>query len=81
MEDKLYRDLQALSDRELFDFITETDASQRKWVALHLLELRRNKAIASAAKSSAIAAWVAAIVAGASAVVAVLAYVSNAPHL
>lgn len=81
MEDKLYRDLQALSDRELFDFITETDASQRKWVALHLLELRRNKAIASAAKSSAIAAWVATIVAGASAVVAVLAYVSNAPHL
>lgn len=81
MEDKLYRDLQALSDRELFDFITETDASQRKWVALHLLELRRNKAIASAAKSSAVAAWVAAIVAGASAVVAVLAYVSNAPHL
>lgn len=81
MEDKLYRDLQARSDRELFDFITETDASQRKWVALHLLELRRNQAIASAAKSSAIAAWIAAIVAGASAVVAALAYVSNAPHL
>lgn len=81
MEDKLYRDLQARSARELFDFITETDASQRKWVALHLLELRRNQAIASAAKSSAIAAWIAAIVAGASAVVAALAYVSNAPHL
>ena len=81
MEDKLYRDFQARSDRELFDFITETDASQRKWVALHLLELRRNQAIASAAKSSAIAAWIAAIVAGASAVVAALAYVSNAPHL
>lgn len=81
MEDKLYRDLQARSDSELFDFITETDASQRKWVALHLLELRRNKAIASAAKSSAIAAWAAAIGAGASAVVAVLAYVSYAPHL
>jgi hypothetical protein len=74
MELKDYEMLDRLSDRELFDFVTEIDSSQRKWVAMHLLEGRRNRAITSAAKSSAIAAWVAAVVAGISAVVAVLAY-------
>nr|WP_316639114.1 hypothetical protein [uncultured Roseateles sp.] len=74
-----YELLEKLTDRELFDFVTETDASQRKWVAMHLLEMRRNKAIASAAKSSAIAAWVAAAVAGVSAVIAILAYLQGAP--
>ena len=80
METKDYEQLERLTDRELFDFVTETDASQRKWVAMHLLELRRNRAIASAARSSAIAAWVAALVAGVSAIVAILVYLQGAPH-
>ena len=79
MESRDYERLEQLTDRELFDFVTETDASQRKWVAMHLLELRRNRAIASAAKSSAIAAWVAALVAGLSAIVASLAYFQGLP--
>jgi len=79
MELKDYEMLDRLSDRELFDFVTEKDSSQRKWVAMHLLEVRRNRAIASAAKSSAVAAWVAAVVAGVSAVITVLAYLQTAP--
>ena len=72
-----YELLEKLTDSELFDFITEKDSSQRKWIAMHLLELRRNKAVTSAARSSAIAAWFAAIVAGVSAVVAVLVYIKG----
>ena len=79
MKNEDYENLEKLSDSELFDFVTEKDSSQRKWVAMHLLEVRRNKAIANAAKSSAIAAWIAAIVAGVSAVVAVLAYLHESP--
>ena len=79
MKNEDYEQLEKLSDSELFDFITEKDSSQRKWVAMHLLEVRRNKAVAIAAKSSATAAWIAAIVAGISAVVAVLAYVKGLP--
>ncbi len=74
MKNEDYQQLVKLSDSELFDFITEKDASQRKWVAMHLLELRRNKFLTSAARSSAIAAWFAAVVAGVSAIVAILAY-------
>lgn len=43
MNDDEYQRLEKLTDRELFDFMTETDASQRMWVARHLLELRRNR--------------------------------------
>jgi hypothetical protein len=68
-----YTLLEKLSDRELFDFVTEKDNSQRKWAAMHLLELRRNEALTKAAKSSANAAWLAAIIAGISAAVAVFA--------
>ena len=77
MESKDYDYLEKLTDRELFDFVTEKDISQRKWVALHLLELRRNLVVTKAAKSSAIAAWVAAAIAGFSAVIAVLAYLNS----
>ena len=76
MELKEFEDLEKRSDRELFDFVTESDASQRKHVAVHLLELRRNQELTRAAKSSAHAAWLAAIIAGLAAVVAVLAYFS-----
>lgn len=74
-----YEQLEKLSDRELFDFVTEKDSSQRKWVATHLLELRRNREVTRAAKASAVAAWVAAIIAGISAVIAVLAYFQQVP--
>ena len=77
MKNEDYEQLEKLSDSELFDFITEKDSSQRKWVAMHLLELQRNKAVTCAARSSAIAAWFAAIVAGVSAVVAVLVYIKG----
>ena len=77
MDSNDYEQLEELTDRELFDFVTEKDSSQRKWVAMHLLETRRNRAVASAAKSSAVAAWVAAAVAGISAVVAILAYLQS----
>lgn len=73
MEANEYASLEKLSDRELFDFITEKDSSQRKWVAMHLIEMRRNETLTKAAKSSARAAWVAALIAGVSAVVAVFA--------
>lgn len=73
MESNQYEQLEKLSDRELFDFVTERDSSQRKWVAMHLLEMRRNAVIVKAARSSAFAAWVAALIAGVSAVVAVVA--------
>ena len=66
--------LERLSDRELFDFVTESDRSQKKWVALHLLELRRNRELTRAASSSARAAWLAAAIAGISAVIAIAAY-------
>lgn len=79
MELEDYERLDQLTDRELFDFVTEKDSSQRKWVAMHLLEVRRNRAIASAARSSALAAWAAAVVAGVSAVIAVLAYLAATP--
>ncbi|MDE1544309.1 hypothetical protein PTW32_02675 [Dechloromonas agitata] len=69
-----YERLATLSDQELFDFVTEQDSSQRRWVAMHLLEVRRNKSIASSAKWSAVAAWIGAAVAGIS---AFLAYLSS----
>ena len=56
MEQNEYSQLQKLSDRELYDFVTEKESSQRKWVALHLLEQRRNAVLMSAARSSAPAA-------------------------
>ena len=80
MESKDYEYLEKLTDRELFDFVTEKDISQRKWVALHLLELRRNLILTKAAKSSAVAAWIAAVIAGISTVVAVLAYLNSTAH-
>ena len=63
----------------MFDFITEKESSQRKWVAMHLLELRRNKVLTSVARASAIAAWLAAVIVGVSAVVAILAYFRGVP--
>ena len=51
MEQSEYDQLSRLSDRELYDFVTEMDSSQRKWVALHLLEERRNELLTAAAKS------------------------------
>ena len=77
MNQEEYDRFNKLADRELFDFVTEKDSSDRKWLALHLLELRRNREIVEASKSSARAAWIAAIIAGASAVVAVLAYLQG----
>ncbi len=74
MEQTEYDQLAKLSDRELYDFVTEKDSSQRKWVALHMLEQRRNAMLTAAAKSSAHAAWLAAAVAGASAIIAALVY-------
>ena len=78
MEEHQYAQLAKISDRELYDFVTEKDSSQRKWVALHLLEERRNQRLTAAAKSSARAAWVAAIIAGISAAVALGAYFRGA---
>ena len=80
MDSKDYDQLTQLTDRELFDFVTEKEASQRKWVAIHLLEMRRNRAIVSAAQSSAAAAWVAAVVAGISAIFAALVYFHVLPQ-
>ncbi len=77
MEKFEYDQLAKLSDRELYDFVTENDSSQRKWVALHMLEQRRNAVLTQAAQSSARAAWLAAVIAGASAIIAWLAYFSS----
>ena len=73
MEQTEYDQLAKLSDRELYDFVTELDSSQRKWVAMHMLEQRRNAVLTEAAKSSARAAWLAAAIAGAAAIIAALA--------
>lgn len=77
MDEAQYNEMAKLSDRELYDFVTETDSSQRKWVALHMLEQRRNSVLTAAARSSARAAWLAAIIAGISAAVAVVALVGG----
>lgn len=74
MEQDDYERLKALPDRKLYDFVTELDHSQRKWVALHLLEERRNERLTAAARSSARASWLAALIAGVSAMVALAAY-------
>ena len=73
MEASEYASLEKLTDRELFDFVTEKERSQRKWAAMHLLEMRRNEAMVKAAKSSARAAWLAALNAGISAAIAIVA--------
>ncbi len=74
MEKGDFDQLERLSDRELFDFVTDSDKSQKKWVALHMLELRRNRELTRAASSSARAAWLAAVIAGISAMIAIAAY-------
>lgn len=74
MEQSEYDQLNVLEDRQLYDFVTETDTSQRKWVEIHLREMRRNNVLTQAAKSAARAAWFAAAIAGVSAVVAWRAY-------
>ncbi len=79
MKKEDYELLEKLTDSELFDFITEKESSLRKWIAMHLLELRSNKVLTSAARASAIAAWLAAVIAGVSAVVAILAYFRGVP--
>lgn len=66
-----YNQIDALQDRELYDLVTEKDSSQRKWVAIHLLEQRGNAALVAASKSSARAAWLAAAIVGGSAIIAV----------
>ena len=81
MEKEEFISLEKLSDRELFDFVTEKDSSQRKWVALHLLEFRRNIELTRAAKSSARAAWWASGIAGVSAAIAVMAYFNAKPPI
>lgn len=75
MTEDEYKQIDALKDRELYDFVTEKDSSQRKWVAIHLLEQRRNAALVAASKSAARAAWLAAAIAGGSAIIAVLAFI------
>ena len=77
MEQTQYDQLGKLSNRELYDFVTETESSQRKWVALHLLEERRNAVLTDAAKSSARAAWLAAAIAGVAAIISILAYLGG----
>ena len=74
MGEDQFKQFEMLSDRELFDFVTEKGSSHRKWVALHLLELWRNRELTRAAKSSDRAAWLAAAIAGISAIIAVAAY-------
>jgi hypothetical protein len=56
MDETLFRELTAMKDRELFDFVTEKDSSQRKWAAMYILETRRAKISSRAAIASAIAA-------------------------
>ena len=63
MEKSEWEELSKLSDRELFDFVTEKDSSQRKHAALHLLEMRRGRVMQRVAMWSAIAAFLSAIVA------------------
>lgn len=52
-----------LSDWELHSFVTERDSSQRKHAAVHILAMRRNKALERVALWSAIAAGLSALVA------------------
>ena len=63
MTEAQWKELAALPDWALHDFVTEDDSSQRKHAALHLLAIRRNKAMERVAMWSAIAAGLAALVA------------------
>lgn len=53
MDDMEFEKFKKLPDSKLFDFVTEKDSSQRRHVAAHLLELRRNQELTRAARSSA----------------------------
>lgn len=63
MEQNQYDQMQNMSDRELFDFVTEKDSSQRKWAALYILDTRRAKITSNTAIAAAIAAGLSALVA------------------
>jgi len=58
-----YEALRALPDGDLFSFVTEKDSSQRKWVALYILETRKVKIARNVAIFSAVAAGLSAVVA------------------
>jgi hypothetical protein len=63
MNEKLFDELSAMKDRDLFDFVTEKDSSQRKWAALYILETRRARISSKAAVAAAWAAGLAALTA------------------
>lgn len=56
MEQKEWESLNAMQDRELLDFATETHGSQRMHAAAHILAMRRNRVMERVAMWSAIAA-------------------------
>lgn len=51
-----------MADRELMDFTTETDSSQRKHAAMHILAMRRNKVMERVTLYAAIAAFCSVVV-------------------
>lgn len=63
MEKTEWDSLEALADWQLMDFSTEKDNSQRKHAAMHILAMRRNRAMERVTMYSAIAAFFAAIAA------------------
>jgi len=56
METAIYKEFTKKSDEELFGFVIEREGSQRRHVAMHILEMRRNEPLQRAAEQSAAAA-------------------------
>jgi hypothetical protein len=63
MDEKSYAQFLSMKDRELFDFVTEKDSSQRKWAAIYILETRKARISSRAAIAAAVAAGFSALAA------------------
>lgn len=73
MSSTSFENMEKLSSEELHKFVTENDSSERKFKALHILEQRRMLPMIDAANKSASAAKYSAIAAGISAIIALAA--------
>jgi hypothetical protein len=72
MTEKEFKEYEAMPDWKLFGFLSARDTSERKHVAIHLLELRRASAATKAAERSAHAAIWASVAAIASLLVTII---------
>jgi hypothetical protein len=56
MDSDLFKQMNAMPDEKLFEFVTEVEHSQKRHAAMHILEIRRTEPLRRAAEQSADAA-------------------------